>query len=63
MNNNNNNLPHILRLYRSENIGPVTYRLLVDKYGVKNSIEALENILKEIFEMIEYKNKMIIFFY
>jgi DNA processing protein len=46
-NNNNNNLSHILRLYRSENVGPVTYRLLTDKYGIKNSIEALENMLKE----------------
>lgn len=44
-NNNNNELINILRLYRSENVGPVTYRLLINKYGIKNSIEAIENIL------------------
>lgn len=47
--NNNNNLINILRLYRTENIGPITYKLLVNKYG-ENTIDALENILKK-----EYK--------
>jgi DNA processing protein len=44
--NNNNKLINTLRLYRSENIGPITYRLLVNKYGI-NGIEALEEILKK----------------
>jgi DNA processing protein len=47
MNNNNNlNLLKILRLYRTENIGPVNYRLIINKYGINNSFDFIENIGK-----------------
>lgn len=43
---NNKNLHNILRLYRTENIGPVTYRLLVNKYGLNNSFNFINEIGK-----------------
>lgn len=46
MNNNNNNILNILRLYRTENIGPVNYRILFNKYGLENSFDFIENIGK-----------------
>jgi DNA processing protein len=45
MNNNNKDiLLKKLRLYRTENIGPVTYRMIIGKYKLEDAIEAVKEI-------------------
>lgn len=42
--NNNNKLVEKLRLYRTENIGPATYRLLLSKYKLEEAIEGAQHM-------------------
>jgi DNA processing protein len=44
MNNKNNNLVTKLRIYRTENIGTITYKMLINKYGINNVIDTISEI-------------------
>jgi len=42
--NNNNNLIEKMRLYRTENIGAITYKLLLSKYSLQDALEAAQQM-------------------